>query len=145
MSHFGEHVTYDGYHADPSRLDSRQVVAAALSDLTVELEMTILGGPDVHYAPSTNGKDPGGWTGAVILQESHITIHTFPGRGFVSADVYTCQDGIDVDGIRAFFRRTFGASDDEVNHLLRGRCYPDHDLHPDVVRDSMPAVGSSGP
>ena len=143
MSHFGEHVTYDGYKADPARLDSREAVLTSLRDLPAELGMRILAGPEVHFAPSNNGKDPGGWTGAVILHESHITVHTFPGRGFVSADVYTCQNGIDVDGVRDFFRARFGASDDEVNHLRRGLRYPGHDLHPDRVRTSTPTTCAS--
>ncbi len=134
MTHFGEHVTYDGYGCEPELLDSKPSVAAALADLVTELGMTRLGGPEIYAAPANEIKDPGGWTGVVVLQESHISIHTFPARAFLSADVYTCQNGLDVDVIRYFLRSRFGAIDDEINFLKRGTRYPSTDLHPDRVR-----------
>ena len=134
MTHFGEHVTYDGYGCQPELLDSRTGVSAALADLTAELGMTRLGGPEIYSAPSNDGKDPGGWTGVVVLQESHISVHTFPARGFLSADVYTCQNGLDVDTIRRFFAERFGATDDEINFLKRGTRYPLQDVHPERAR-----------
>jgi S-adenosylmethionine decarboxylase len=130
MSHFGEHLTYDGYDGDPVALDCRAVVARALTDLVTALDMTILGGPEVYRAPANDKKDPGGWTGMVVLQESHISIHTFPARGFLSADVYTCQNGLDTAAIKRFFRTRFGIADEEVNFLKRGTRYPPHNIHP---------------
>lgn len=127
--HFGEHLTYDGYLGDYAALDSRDTVTCALTDLVSTLGMTILGGPDVYRAEANNKKDPGGWTGMVVLQESHISIHTFPARDFLSADVYTCQNGLDTDAIKTFFRSRFGIADEEVNFLQRGTRYPPHDLH----------------
>lgn len=32
----------------------------------------------------------GGFSGAVILQESHISIHTWPEKSFAAVDVYMC-------------------------------------------------------
>jgi S-adenosylmethionine decarboxylase len=133
MSHFGEHVTYDGYGGDPDLLDNQAEVAVALTDLVRDLNMTVLGGPEIYLAAARDGKDPGGWTGTIVLQESHISVHTFPARGFVSADVYTCQNGLDINAIRSHFRRRFSISDDEVNFLKRGTRYPDRDLYPDRV------------
>ncbi|MGF1599793.1 MAG: adenosylmethionine decarboxylase [Acidimicrobiales bacterium] len=134
MAHFGEHVTYDGYGADPGILDCRAAVHGVLADLAAKLGMTVLAGPVVYLAEATNAKDPGGWTGMVVLQESHISVHTFPARGFVSADVYTCQNGLDTEAVRQFLRKRFAASDDEVHHLKRGTRYPTLDLHPERVR-----------
>ena len=143
MSHFGEHVTYDGYGGDPDLLDNRAEVEIALTDLVGVLNMTLLGGPEIYLASAREGKDPGGWTGTVVLQESHISVHTFPARGFVSADVYTCQNGLDVDTIRRHFRHRFSISDDEVNFLKRGTRYPDRDLYPDWVHPAGAATTES--
>ena len=144
MTHFGEHVTYDGYGCEPGLLDSRSTVASALTDLVDELGMTRLGGPEIYAAPANAIKDPGGWTGVVILQESHISIHTFPARGFLSADVYTCQNGLDIDVIRYYMRERFGVTDDEINFLKRGTRYPTRDLHPDRVRPVDPLNTGTG-
>lgn len=143
MSHFGEHLTYDGYGADPALLDDRASVLSALTDLVDDLRMTVLGGPEVYLAPASNEKDPGGWTGMVVLQESHISLHTFPARGFVSADVYTCQNGLDVEAIRRYFNLHFAVTDEEVNFLERGTRYPQRDLHPDRVRRPEPVTRPS--
>lgn len=137
MAHFGEHVTYDGYGADPVRLDDRSGVMAAMVDLVDLVGMHILAGPDVHFAPGSGHKDPGGWTGMVILHESHISLHTFPARGFLSADVYTCQNGLDADAIERFFTDRFAASGSEVNLIRRGTSYPPRDLYPDWVRPTV--------
>lgn len=36
---------------------------------------------------------PQGVSGVVIIEESHISIHTWPEHGYASADFYTCGDG----------------------------------------------------
>lgn len=128
MTHFGEHLTYDGYGGDPVALDHRTTVAQALADLVASLGMTILGGPEVYRAADNGKKDPGGWTGMVVLQESHISIHTFPARGFVSADVYTCKNGLDTGAVREYLRRVFGCTDEEFHLIKRGTRYPAKDI-----------------
>lgn len=35
--------------------------------------------------------EPVGVTGVVLLAESHLAIHTWPERGFVSIDLYVCH------------------------------------------------------
>lgn len=129
MTHFGEHLTFDGYHGDHAALNCRETVTRALSDLVAALKMTILGGPVIYLAQGNDKKDPGGWTGVVVLEESHISIHTFPARGFISADVYTCQNGLDVETIKHFFRTRFKTSDEEVNFIMRGTRYPQNNIY----------------
>lgn len=36
--------------------------------------------------------DGGGFTGIIVLQESHISIHTWPEENFASIDIYMCGD-----------------------------------------------------
>ena len=125
MNHFGEHITLDGYNGNFDLLNSKDVVYAALKELPTEMGMKILGGPVVYFAEGNDVKDPGGWSGFVVIQESHISIHTFPARGFISADVYTCQNGLDQEKIIQFFRDRFGIKDEEVNFIKRGTRYPE--------------------
>ena len=42
--------------------------------------------------------DPHGVTGAVILAESHLAIHTWPELGAVTLDVYVCNFGAENSG-----------------------------------------------
>lgn len=128
--HFGEHVTIDGYGGDPERLNDEEAVLSALSELCDELRMRPLMKPVILSAPDNHIKDPGGWSGFVMIAESHISIHTFPKRRFVSADVYTCQNGMDAEYVTEFFKKKFKLEDVETHFLKRGTRYPDQNLIP---------------
>ena len=126
--HFGEHITIDGYGGSPERLNSKDAVYTAIVELCEGLNMHPLIEPQVIEAPDNHIKDPGGWSGFVIIAESHISIHTFPKRRFVSADVYTCQNGMDEAYVVDFFKKKFELGDVEVNFIKRGLKYPEHNL-----------------
>ncbi len=121
---FGEHLTIDGYNGDINLLDSKEIVLSVLYDLPKKLKMKILAKPSVVSAPDNGMKDPGGWSGFVIIAESHISIHTFPKRGFVSADIYSCKNGMDTQIIIDYFTDTFKLTDVETNFIKRGTLYP---------------------
>ena len=56
--------------------------------------------------------------------ESHISVHTFPARGFVSVDVYSCKNGLNTELISEYFTEKFGLKDLETNFVKRGTKYP---------------------
>ncbi|MFA6305061.1 MAG: S-adenosylmethionine decarboxylase [Patescibacteria group bacterium] len=125
---FGEHLTIDGYEGSIKALDSKKLVLQALRELPTLLSMKTLAKPEVYFAPSNHLKDPGGWSGFVVVAESHISIHTFPGRRFLSADVYTCKNGMDVEFIKKYFTKQFGLADLETHLIKRGTRYPANNL-----------------
>lgn len=125
--HFGEHFMLDGYEGSYESLNSRTHVLQCLNDLPERLGMRKLSEPVVYCAPGNGVKDPGGWSGVVVIAESHISIHTFPARGFVSIDVYTCKNGMDTDFIASYFREKFSLEDMEINFVKRGTRYPKED------------------
>lgn len=124
FQHFGEHVTIDGYGGDKKRLDDKAFVLSVLNELPALLEMKKLSVPEIYFAEGNDKKDPGGWSGFVVIEESHISIHTFPARGFITADVYTCKNGMDVAYIENYFKEKFALTDVEVNFIKRGTKYP---------------------
>jgi S-adenosylmethionine/arginine decarboxylase-like enzyme len=64
-----------------------------------------------------------------LITTSHISCHTFPGRHFVSIDVYSCiEDGFDKDFIVNYFKKAFSLQDTEVNYLTRGTRFPVKEL-----------------
>lgn len=129
-AHFGEHITIDGYGGSPERLDSEDAVFSALTELCDALRMRPLMKPVIISVPDNHIKDPGGWSGFVIIAESHISIHTFPKRRFVSADVYTCQNGVDKAFVIDFFKKKFKLEDVETHFIKRGIKYPAKNLIP---------------
>jgi S-adenosylmethionine decarboxylase len=127
--HFGEHLMVDGYGGSKEKLDDKNLVLKILNELPLKLGMNKLNNPEVFNAPGNNIKDPGGWSGFVVIQESHISIHTFPSRGFVSADVYTCRNGLDKKIISSYFSECFHLKEMEINFVLRGTRYPDQNIY----------------
>ncbi|MFZ4500206.1 MAG: S-adenosylmethionine decarboxylase [Minisyncoccia bacterium] len=121
---FGEHMMLDCYDADPVLLGSKDHVLRVLNELPEKLGMHKLSEPEVYFAEDNGQKDPGGWSGFVVILESHISIHTFVGRHFLSADVYTCVNGMDREFITAYFKDAFRAGEIEVNFVKRGKKYP---------------------
>jgi len=121
---FGEHLTIDGYGGNPESLNDKDLVHLILSELPDLLRMNKLAQPQVYFAPGNNAKDPGGWSGLVAIAESHISVHTFPARRFVSIDVYSCKTGMDQEFIEAYFREKFSLQELETNFIRRGTRYP---------------------
>lgn len=126
---FGEHITLDGYNGKEELLDDKDKVLSCLTELPGLLGMKLLSEPMIFHADSNHIKDPGGWTGVVVIAESHISVHSFPKRGFISADVYTCKNGMDTDFIINFFKQKFELQEVETNFIKRGTRYPAENIY----------------
>ena len=126
---FGVHLTLDGYGGCPQLLADAEQALACLSDLPERLGKHKIAEPVQVELDHHSDKDPGGVSGFVMIAESHISIHTFPLRGFVSADVYTCQNSLDTHQICQYFAAAFGLQDLEVNLVRRGTRYPQHNIY----------------
>ncbi len=120
-SHFGTHLTLDGYLGDSVRLNSMEKVFSVLDTLPEKLGMHKIITPYVIKCGGNDKKDPGGISGFVMIAESHISIHTFPDRKFVSIDVYTCQDHLATEKIVGILKDEFGLRETETNVIKRGK------------------------
>ncbi|MBD3310146.1 deoxyhypusine synthase [Candidatus Woesearchaeota archaeon] len=86
----GSHLTIDGFDADSKLLDDEKVIRQVLEELVPLLEMKKLSEPVVKRG---SNQDPErGITGFVIIEESHISIHTYPEKGYVAADIFSCKE-----------------------------------------------------
>ena len=124
ICNFGEHLTLDGYGGNFKKLNDKKLVLKCLEELPGKIGMNIIGKAQVYKAADNGIKDSGGWSGFVVIAESHISIHTFPHRGFVSIDVYTCRDGMNRKFIEEYFRKKFSLEDIETHFIKRGTKYP---------------------
>jgi len=85
--------------------------------------------PVVVEVGPKNRKDPGGLSGFVMIAESHISFHTFPKRGFVTIDVYTCQNELDTDKLTREFTDFFKLQDVDEYTKKRGTKYPVENIY----------------
>ena len=125
---FGVHLMFDGYNANPSLLGNREHLTKLLSEIPSKMNMHTICVPAVVEVGELNKKDPGGISGFVMIAESHISYHTFPKRGFVSADVYTCQNDLDVERFTALLAEAFGTTDYDTYVQKRGLRYPTENI-----------------
>jgi S-adenosylmethionine decarboxylase len=121
---FGEHFMLDGYGGDPARLGDAALIRATLLELCARIGMHELAPPLIVSAPDNRLKDPGGWSAALLIAESHITVHTFPKRRFLTSDVYSCKNGMDLPAIETVLSERFALQEVETHFLTRGLRYP---------------------
>ena len=126
--HFGEHLTIDGYGGDKKSLASKELVLSCLNELPGLFGMHKIAEPQLVVFPGNGGKDPGGVSGVVLIAESHISIHTFTERRFLTADVCSCKVGMNTTFIIEYFKKQFGLQDIEDHFIIRGTRYPDKNI-----------------
>ena len=125
---FGEHLTLDCYGGDKVKLNSERGIKAFLEKIVREIGMKKLSPVQVYYTKGNGLKDTGGYSGFVVINESHISIHTFPGKRFASADIYTCQNGLKKAFIKSLFKEAFDFKKFETNFIKRGLEFPYEDI-----------------
>lgn len=125
---FGVHYMLDGYNANPDIMRDKEALTAFLHDLPGHVGMHSICEPTVVEVGPNNKKDPGGVSGFVMIAESHISFHTFPGRGFVSIDVYTCNDTVPENELTKRFTEFFKICDSDVKVIERGTRYPSENI-----------------
>ncbi len=126
---FGEHFILDGYFGSAVKLNDKKLILKCLNDLVEKLGMHKLTEPKIFFAPGNDKKDPGGWSSFVVITESHISIHTFPQKGFISADIYTCRNGMDIELIENYLKNVFEIKEAEINFIKRGTKYPVENIY----------------
>jgi S-adenosylmethionine decarboxylase len=83
----GAHVLADFWGCQFEKLDDPELLMEGMRQAARRANMTILG-EEAHKF------EPQGFTGLLLLSESHISIHTYPEKGYAAIDVFTCGGGM---------------------------------------------------
>ena len=99
------HLVLDGYGGVPDKLKDEDLVYRFLDDYPSEIDMTKISPPHVYRY---EGQKPDDWgiSGFVLIAESHISVHTFPERGYLNVDIFSCKPfdaGASVDYVKTLF------------------------------------------
>ena len=124
----GLHIIADLYNCQKGEL---LVSSAKLRELCVtackSAGLTVLGDHFIQF-DGADGTQQGGSTGAVVLAESHLAIHTWPERDGATLDVYVCNYTSDNTGkAEAVYKTLLNAlkpADVLVERIQRGRDLP---------------------
>lgn len=63
---------------------------------------------------------PYGVSGVLVIQESHLTIHTWPEHGYAAVDIFTCSPLLQLDAAVAQLQRDFAAKTMDIQRIERG-------------------------
>jgi S-adenosylmethionine decarboxylase len=107
----GAHLIIDLFDAE--RLDDIAHIEQALTDCVEAAGATLL---HIHLHPF---EPNGGVSGVAVLAESHISIHSWPERGYAALDVFMCGDARPERCV-GVLEKAFAPARVEVKELLRG-------------------------
>lgn len=126
---FGTHLMVDGYGAPKHLLKDNEALTSMLTTIPAQMGMHTISEPLVVEVGPKNRKDPGGLSGFVLIAESHISFHTFPERGFVTIDVYTCQNELNAEKLITLFKEAFQLQELDSYIQKRGIKYPTENIY----------------
>ncbi|AUS09878.1 adenosylmethionine decarboxylase [Laceyella sacchari] len=88
FSTFGRHVAMDAWGVDFDLINDVAFLEHHMKEAAKACGATILSVQSQQFEPQ-------GATVLVMLSESHLTIHTYPEKGFAALDCYTCGHTVD--------------------------------------------------
>jgi len=81
----GRHILVEYYNCDLEILKDPTFIEREMNQAALAAEATVVESKFHHFSPW-------GVSGAILIAESHLTIHTWPEYGFAAVDFFTCGD-----------------------------------------------------
>lgn len=112
-STFGRHVAMDTWGVDFQLLNNCELLKQHMIEAAEACGATVL---------SVQGKqfEPQGATVLVLLSESHISIHTYPEKGFAALDCYTCGEAVDPEKAIEYMLQVLKPTKTYARKIIRG-------------------------
>jgi S-adenosylmethionine decarboxylase proenzyme len=109
----GQHWLVELQGCAPDLLGQVAPIEAVMLEAARKAQATIVTSNFHQFAPQ-------GVSGVVIIQESHLTIHTWPELGYAAVDLFTCGATIDADAAIAYLQNALGAQHVSTQYIERG-------------------------
>jgi S-adenosylmethionine decarboxylase len=101
------------YQCAPALLNNAEFVREAVLSAAERANSTLL-------KLQVHAFEPQGVTAIALLAESHLSIHTWPERGYAAVDIFTCGAHTDPQGACQYMVEAFEAGDHRLSVLPRG-------------------------
>jgi spermidine synthase len=88
MKSLGRHIVVELFGCDPEVLNDVALIEKAMVEAAREANATVINSTFHHFSPF-------GVSGVVVIQESHLAIHTWPEYEFAAVDIFTCGEEVD--------------------------------------------------
>ncbi|SKA79942.1 adenosylmethionine decarboxylase proenzyme [Clostridium sp. USBA 49] len=113
IEQLGRHILIEYYNCDKEVLKNHELIEEYMNEAARRANATIV-------TSCFHKFNPWGVSGAVIIQESHLTIHTWPEYGYASVDVYTCGESVNPWIAFEYLEDVLKASRSESTEVARG-------------------------
>ena len=131
----GRHLLVEYHGCDSAILDDVERVEALMRGAAKAARTTIVASVFQPFSPQ-------GVSGVVVVEESHLSIHTWPEHGYAAVDFYTCGAAVP-ERAHAVLRDGLDATSAEVMTVERGRAVRGAGCRvtAHVVDDALAAAG----
>lgn len=119
MEALGRHLIVEFYNCSPEKIDDVIGIEKSMVTAARKAGATVINSTFHHFSPF-------GVSGVVVIEESHLSIHTWPEYRFASIDLFTCGDDIDPWISFDYLKKEFAAEYFSTMELQRGHL---HHLH----------------
>lgn len=113
IEQLGRHILVEFYNCDKGILNNHSLIEKYMNDAAERANATIVKSVFHMF-------NPWGVSGAVVIQESHLTIHTWPEYGYAAVDLFTCGDEINPWIAFDFLKNKLRAEKSEASEVARG-------------------------
>jgi spermidine synthase len=114
MNSLGRQIVVEYYDCDHDILNDVSLIEASMVNAAKTAEATVINSTFHHFSPF-------GVSGVVVIQESHLAIHTWPEFGYAAVDIFTCGDAVDPWICYKFLEKAFKAGYASAMEMLRGQ------------------------
>jgi len=112
-STFGRHIAIDTWGVDFDLLNNAEKLQHHMVEAAEACGATVLSVQAQQF-------DPQGATVLVLLSESHLSIHTYPEKGFAALDCYTCGETVDPELAIEFMVKVLQPKKSYARKIIRG-------------------------
>lgn len=109
----GRHAIIDLSGCNPQIMRNHGLIGDILYQAAQVAKLTVVGSMDHRF-------EPFGYSAVLILEESHLSIHTWPEHNYASVDLYSCNLDTDMRAIKDYLAEQLQATDTAFTVLNRG-------------------------
>lgn len=113
MASLGRHIIVEYYDCTPEIMNDVTIIQESMEGAAEKAGATIINSTFHHFSPY-------GVSGVVVIEESHLAIHTWPEFGYASVDLFTCGESVDPWVSYQFLKEAFEAGHGSALELKRG-------------------------
>ncbi|MFZ5965812.1 MAG: adenosylmethionine decarboxylase [Bacillota bacterium] len=113
IEQLGRHILAEFYNCDYDILNDHALIEKHMIEAAENANATVVKSCFHMF-------NPWGVSGVVVIQESHLTIHTWPELGYAAVDLFTCGDEVNPWIAFEYLKEKFHADITETNEVPRG-------------------------